>query len=132
MPAVARGEVVLCDRFSDSTIVYQGVARRLSRQELDAVNRFASGGVKPDLTILLDCPEGLLDGRMHSRGAKDRMEQEAAAFHQAVRRGFRELAAAEPDRIKLVAADGGIQEVHQVIVRLADNFLSRRVKREDK
>lgn len=130
-PGLARGEVILCDRFADSTVVYQGAARRLAKQELLAINRFATGGLIPDLTILLDCDAVRLTGRRKSRGGQDRIEREAEAFHDNVRQGFLDLAAAEPERIKLVAAEGSVTDVHNAIVKLVEEFLRRRGKRED-
>lgn len=125
-PALARGEVVLADRYVDSTLVYQGAARRLAREELMTVNLFATGGVVPDLTILLDGDAAVLAGRLAGRGGADRIEREAAAFHALVRRGFRELAAAEPERVRPVAADNDIAEVHRAVVRVVEEFLRRR------
>jgi len=125
-PALARGEVVLSDRYADSTLVYQGAARRLDRQELAAINAFAAGGVVPDLTILLEGDAAVLAGRVAGRGGADRIEQEAAAFHELVRRGFCELAAAEPERIRPVAAGGSVDEVHRQVVRAVEEFLHRR------
>ncbi len=125
-PALARGEVVLSDRYADSTLVYQGAARRLAREDLVAINRFATGGVVPDLTILLDGDAATLGGRLAGRGDADRIEGEAAAFHAEVRRGFRELAAAEPERVRAVAADRGVDEVHRAVVAVVEEFLRRR------
>ncbi|MDT8903678.1 dTMP kinase [Anaeroselena agilis] len=125
-PALGRGEVVLSDRYADSTLVYQGTARRLGREDLDAINLFATGGVTPDLTILLESDDATLDGRVAGRGDADRIEGEAAAFHALVREGFRELAAAEPDRVKAVAADGGVDEVHRAVVEIVEEFFCRR------
>jgi dTMP kinase len=125
-PALASGEVVLSDRYADSTIVYQGAARRLARPDLTAINLFATGGVMPDLTILLDGDGALLGGRRAGRGGADRIEGEAESFHRLVRQGFRELAAAEPERIRPVAADGPVDEVHRRVVAEVDEFLYRR------
>ena len=98
-PALRDGKVVVCDRFSDSTLAYQGYGRGLDleavRQSCDA----ATGGLKPDLTILLDMP--VADGmerKARMRTAGDRFEQEAAAFHERVRRGYLTLASEEPER----------------------------------
>lgn len=125
-PALERGEVVLSDRYADSTIVYQGAARKLARAELAAINLFAAGGVMPALTILLDGDGELLGGRRSGRGGADRIEGEAESFHRLVRQGFRELAAAEPKRIKPVAAGGPVDEVHRRVVAVVDEFLHRR------
>lgn len=97
-PALKRGEVVLLDRFTDSTLAYQGAGRGLSLPQLRGLNALATGGLTPALTVLLDLDpaEGLR--RVQDRGVPDRLEAEHAAFHERVRRGFLELAAAEPER----------------------------------
>jgi dTMP kinase len=102
-PALAAGQVVLCDRFSDSTLAYQGYARRLELGTVRALDAAARGGVEPDLTFLLDCPPdaGLARARARS-GSSDRFEQEALAFHEAVQRGFHALAATAPGRYRII------------------------------
>lgn len=125
-PALARGEAVLSDRYADSTIVYQGAARRLAMAELTATNLFATGGVMPALTILLDGDGDLLGGRRAGRGSADRIEDEGEPFQKLVRQGFRELAAAEPERIRTVAAAGSVAEVHRQVVAVVEEFLYRR------
>ncbi len=125
-PSLARGEVVLSDRYADSTLVYQGAARRLAREELEAINLFATDGVTPDLTILLDGDAAVLSGRLAGRGGADRIEQEADAFHALVREGFRQLAAAEPERVKPVDACSDAAEVHRAVVLVVEEFLRRR------
>jgi dTMP kinase len=130
-PALKRGEVVICDRYEDSTIVYQGVARKLEGEELLGINQFATNGLKADLTILLDGDIQLLDARQAGRGSKDRIEQEAHDFHEAVRQGFLKVAAAEPDRIKVINQCGGIDAVHQAVVKIVEAFLAGRDGHED-
>ncbi len=105
-PALAAGAVALCDRYLDSTTVYQGAARRLPRTAVDAINAFAVGGTRPDLTLLFDLPaeEGLRRVRDRGNGDFDRMEREDAAFFAAVRQGYLDLAAAEPDRFTVIDA----------------------------
>jgi dTMP kinase len=125
-PAMRRGEVVLSDRYADSTLVYQGVARQLARADLAAINLFATGALMPDLTILFDGDTALLGGRRQERGGADRIEGEGEAFQRLVRQGFRELAADEPQRIKPVAADGTVDEVHQRVIAVVKEFLHGR------
>lgn len=125
-PALARGEIVLSDRYADSTLVYQGTARRLARADLAAINLFATDGVVPHLTILLDGDAAVLGGRLAGRGEADRIEREAAAFQAMVRQGFRELAAAEPERVKPLEAGGDVAEVHRAVVLVVEEFLRRR------
>jgi dTMP kinase len=102
-PALAAGQIVLCDRFSDSTLAYQGYARGLDLDTVRALDAAARGGLEPDLTFLLDCPPdaGLARARARS-GSSDRFEQEALAFHEKVQRGFHALAAATPARYRVV------------------------------
>ncbi len=105
-PALERNEIVLCDRFLDSTTVYQGVARAIDPIEVAAINQFATGGLLPDLTVLIDLdPEAGLQRAREQRDAPlDRMEQEALAFHREVRRGYLELA--QVDNERFVVFDG--------------------------
>jgi dTMP kinase len=102
-PALAAGRIVLCDRFSDSTIAYQGYGRGLDLTTVCALDAEARRGLEPDLTLLLDCPPSTGLARAHARsGTGDRFEQEALAFHEAVRRGFHALASAAPARYRLI------------------------------
>lgn len=103
-PALAAGKIVLCDRFSDSTLVYQGFVRGLPMQELMRLDAFATGGLLPDLTLLLDGDPALLAGRRQQRGVTDRFEKEGLAFQIKVREGFLELSKAYPQRIKTIDA----------------------------
>lgn len=104
-PALAEGRVVLCDRFHDSTQVYQGVARRLDPAVTATVNRLAIGDTIPDLTILLDMDAGTAFARLARRGRPvDRMESEPLAFYEAVRDGYLQLARAEPGRFAVIDA----------------------------
>lgn len=107
-PAIAEGKIVLCDRFMDSTTVYQGVARAINAKQVAAINEFAVGQTKPDLTILIDLPPEIGLDRVHARsdGQLDRMEQEAIEFFEAVRQGYLDLAARGPDRFILL--DGSL------------------------
>lgn len=114
-PALEAGQIVLCDRFADSTTAYQGAGRGLAPEELKPLHRAATGGIRPDLTLLLDLPaeEGLT--RTRGRGRSDRIEREALAFHERVRQGFIELAQREPDRIKVIDGAGTVDEVADCI-----------------
>lgn len=107
-PAIAAGQIVLCDRFMDSTTVYQGVARSVDAEQVKAINDFAVAATQPDLTFLIDLPAetGLARIRQRGDGQLDRMEQETLAFYQAVRQGFLDLANNEPDRF--VVLDGAL------------------------
>jgi len=103
-PALSAGKIVLCDRFADSTMVYQGFARGIEIDKVKALCEFAAGELQPELTILLDAaPEALLQRRA-DRGVQDRFEQEGLDFQKKVREGFLLLANSEPKRIKKVNA----------------------------
>ncbi len=120
-PALEAGEIVLCDRFFDSSTAYQGHARGLSLSEIDALNGFATGGLVPDRTLYFDisAEEGLR--RATRGGAADRLEREDAAFHERVRAGFLAIAAASPERLRVVDATGTVEEVaSRVDAELAD------------
>lgn len=104
-PSLRRGDLVVCDRFYDSTTVYQGYGRELDLVEVMRLNEFATGGLKPDLTILFDVPIEEVERRRHAAGSPaDRMESSGRAFYDRVRRGYLALAAAEPGRV--VCVDG--------------------------
>jgi len=132
-PALARGALVLCDRYVDASVAYQGVGRRLGIETVRSVNDVATGGLAPDLTVLLDIDpaEGLRRARAGSAGSPhgeegDRMEREAVAFHQRVREGFLALARKEPQRIRIIEARGSIADVQQKVRSTVDDFLRRR------
>lgn len=95
-PALARGAVVITDRYVDSSIAYQGAARGLGIEQVAALSEFATGRLVPHLTIVLDLPEHVRRSRVE--GAGDRLEREAEEFHDVVRQSFLDRAAAEPDR----------------------------------
>ena len=103
LPALKRGEIVLCDRFSDSTVAYQGYGRGLDLKLIHTLNRIASFGRQPDLTLLMDVPadRGLRLASQRKKG-HDRLEKAGLAFHNRVRNGFLKLAKAEPRRFKVV------------------------------
>ncbi|BDP42449.1 thymidylate kinase [Deinococcus aetherius] len=103
-PALSRGEVVLCDRYADSSRAYQGAGRGLDRELLETVTREAAGGLTPDLTVLLDLDPAVGLARAASRGQPDRLERADLAFHARVREEFLALAAREPGRFLLLDA----------------------------
>ena len=103
-PALAAGRIVLCDRFVDSTLVYQGIMRGLDLRRIKELNEFASEELMPALTLLLDADPALLEERRRERGVTDRFEQEGLSFQKKLREGFLFLAEKEPERIKKVDA----------------------------
>ncbi len=102
VPALERGAVVVTDRYLDSSLAYQGAGRLLPMDEIASLNEWATGGVQPDLTIVLDLPPS--DGLRRRARSADRLEAEPAEFHDRVRRGFLALAAADPDRYLVLDA----------------------------
>jgi dTMP kinase len=121
LPALEGGEIVICERYSDSTLAYQGYGRGLDLGLLRRLNDMATGGCTPDLTIVLDIapPKARLDA-----SRLDRLESEGPVFAERVARGFRELAASEPARVKLVDGTGDIRAVHADVMRLVDDLLA--------
>jgi len=115
-PALEAGRWVVCDRFSDSTLAYQGFGRGLPLDELRALHRIALGAFAPDLTVILDLPvaEGLARAAGRA-GRADRFERLDRAFHERLREGFREIARAEPGRCVLVDASGDAAAVHRAV-----------------
>lgn len=109
-PALEAGKVVLSDRYTDSTLAYQGYGRGLNLTRLRQINHLATGGVRPVLTVLLDLPVDAALTRCAGHGP-DRLEQETRDFYQRVRQGYLELAAAEPDRYLVLSADGAPPEL---------------------
>lgn len=108
-PALARGATVIADRFIDSSVAYQGVARGLGIDRVLAVNDAATGGLQPDRTLLLRIPEE--EAAARRGGDPDRIESEAGAFHQAVADGFSQAAARFPERVRVVDAGGSREQV---------------------
>ena len=113
MPALQRGAVVLTDRYVDSSLAYQGAGRELDRDDVARLSRWATGGLRPDLTVLLDIDPAM--GLARVPGAPDRLELESLEFHQRVRQGFLDLAADAPDRYLVVSATDAPEAVHAAI-----------------
>ena len=117
-PALNDGKVVICDRFTDSTLVYQGFVRGLDMDMLHQLSPLATDGLEPDLTLLLDGAPGKLLVRRVERGVQDRFENEGLAFQVKVRAGFLLLAKQEPQRIKVVIGLRDIEEVRRDLEKI--------------
>ena len=115
-PALAEGKFVLCDRFCDSTLAYQGAGRGVARESLDALLVLATGGRKPDLTIILslDPREGLSRAATR-RGRENRFERESLEFHQRIHQAFLTIAAEEPDRCRVIDAAQSVETIAATI-----------------
>lgn len=126
-PALADGTIVLCDRYADSTIAYQGAARKLDALTIETLHQIATGGTTPDLTILLDLPakDGL--ARVCGRGPSDRFEQEALDFHERVRQGYLELAKKEPVRVAVLDGLKKAEEIHKEILEIVCKLLGTKL-----
>ncbi|MBI2339717.1 MAG: dTMP kinase [Deltaproteobacteria bacterium] len=129
-PALAAKKIVLCDRFTDATLAYQGYGRDFSLEMISAINHLAVGKLKPGLTFLMDCdPEiGLRRARERiatqvQKSSEDRFENEAFPFHERVREGYLAIARAEPERVIIVNANPDVEAVHQEIVKNVSNAL---------
>jgi dTMP kinase len=123
-PALERGAVVLCDRYLDSSLAYQGAGRGLGRGPVQEVNRFATGGLLPDLVVLLDLDPA--EGLGRRPGGRDRIEVESLGFHRRVREAFRELAAGDPDRFAVVDAAAPPDRVATAVLAAALGLLEER------
>jgi dTMP kinase len=124
-PALARGAVVISDRYVDSSLAYQGAGRELDADEVADLSRWATDGLKPQLTVLLDIDPTA--GLERATGDPDRIEQESLGFHRAVRQGFLDLAAAEPPRYLVLSATGTADEVHEAVVARVTPLLPERL-----
>ena len=116
LPNIKSGKVVICDRYVDSSVVYQGHARGLGIDDVETINHYATLGTTPDLTILLDLPPDIGLARKKNQKALDRLELQADAFHIKVNEGYRILAKRHEDRILCVDATKSIEDIHKVIV----------------
>jgi len=122
-PALARGEWVISDRFTDATIAYQGVGRRMGVERIQALRTLLLGDFAPDLTLLLDLPVDSGMQRLAGRGAPDRFEMEDRAFFDRVRAAYLQLAAAEPGRFRVIDAARPLPEVQAAVAQALDGFL---------
>lgn len=124
LPAIENGQIVLCDRYTDSTVAYQGYGRQQNLERIKKLNDFATNLLKPDLTFVFDID---VETSMQRVGKeKDRMESEGKEFHNRVRNGYLKLAEEEPNRIKVLDAAKFIDEIHEEVVNILEAaFLSK-------
>jgi dTMP kinase len=128
-PAIERGETVLSDRFADSSVVYQGIVRGVGVDRVERLNAIATEGIEPDLTLILDLDSerGVERARRRNatgNSATNRLDDEPSDFHHQVRDGFRALAEREPQRVRLVDASGGPEEVFARVVAVLPEALT--------
>jgi len=130
-PALARGEVIVCDRFYDSTTAYQGYGRQLDLASVRHIIDLAVGQTRPDLTLFLKVPQTVSEERLRSRQAtmpfiRDRMEEADRAFFERVAKGYDAIAEAEPKRVQVINAAGTVAEVQSAIWRLVAPLVATR------
>ncbi len=128
LPALDAGSIVVCDRFTDATVAYQGYGRELGVDVVQRIEQVACRGLKPDLTILLEieAATGLRRALDRNRGQKhdeSRMERQDLTFYQRVQQGYRELSLAEPDRIKRIDGQGSVEQVATAVESEVESFL---------
>ena len=128
LPALDRGDIVLSDRFTDSSLVYQGCGRGLGAQTVMELDRIACRGVKPDLTILVDVDAEASLARARARNAAEphcetRMDDQSLDFHRKVYEAYHALAAAEPERVKLVNGRVGMDEIERAVWEIVSTYV---------
>jgi len=128
-PLLRKGFVVLCDRFNDATIAYQGHGRGVDLKLVERLNRLASQRIKPNITFLLDCPSGVGLTRALQRNQRlkkekeERFEREKIQFHRRVRRGYHLIAKKEPHRVKVIDTREGEEKVFEKIRQIVDELI---------
>ena len=120
LPAIKEGMTVLCDRYTDSSVAYQGYARGLDIEKIIKLNNIATSNLEPDLTILFDVETEIAMQRVGE--TKDRLEQEGIEFHRKLRNGYLELAKKFPDRIKVVNSNFGIEDVFSQVIEILNRL----------
>lgn len=126
MPALQAGKLVLCDRYIDSTMAYQGYGRKIDFELINTLNKIATGGLMPEMTILFDIDSSSGLARLHP-GGHDRLEREAIEFHQSVRGGYLELSKQQPDRWRVIDASAAMSKVQDELRRLVLEAIKSKV-----
>ena len=124
-PALAAGQIVIVDRFADSTLAYQGFGNGVELDTVRTLTQIATRGVRPDIVIFLDVPSEVGLRRVERRGASDRLDAESAAFHQRVRSGYLQLGEGEPERWITVDGSAAADLVHRAVLRAIEPLLVR-------
>ena len=129
-PALARGEIVVSDRFNDASMAYQGYGRRLGAATVRGIDQIVCGATQPDLTLVLDLSPRHALARAHGREVRQkskhaRFEVQGLSFHERVRRGYLAIAKQNPERVKLINGDQSVADVQAEIRRQVDLFLAR-------
>lgn len=127
IPALEKGKMVISDRYYDSTLAYQGAARKIDIKLIDTITKFATFGLKPDITFLVDLPVEIGLSRISKQDA-DRLEMESIEFHKKVRVGFIEIAKREKKRYIIVDGTESVEKIHSKIVKIMKDIL-RKVSR---
>jgi dTMP kinase len=128
-PALDQNQIVLSDRYADATVAYQGAGRGFEPKLIDDIVELATGGLKPDLTLLFDLsvPESAVRTRRRvARKRTDRLDSEAAEFHIRVRDAYLEIARRDPDRFRVIDARGSIEQTHDAVMKIVIPFLKDR------
>lgn len=121
LPALRKGKIVICDRFMDSTVAYQGFGCGVSVKSINEIGIFATQGLKPDLTLIFDIPTR--EGLKRAGKNKDRIERRSLDYHRRVRRGYLTLAKKEPRRIKVIKVDGDKGKIERIVRGYVDKLL---------
>jgi len=129
-PALETGHIVLSDRYADATVAYQGAGRGFAPEVIAEVVALATGGLKPDLTLIFDLPVAAAvtraNRRTHDGHMRDRLDIEDAEFYTRVRDAYLQIAAAEPERVRIIDASGSVEETHARVTGVVMNFLKSR------
>jgi dTMP kinase len=120
-PALAEGKIVICDRFLDSTIAYQGYGNGVDVKMIKILGEFATTGIKPDLTLLFDIETE--KGLSRTNATKDRIELRSLDYHRKVRQGYLAVAKAEPKRVKVISVDAGKEEIFERVKKIIDGIV---------
>ena len=124
IPELEKGKIVISDRYYDSTFAYQGAAREIDGKLIDTIRRYATFGLVPDITFLVDLPEEIGLSRILAKDA-DRLEQESMEFHKRVREGFLVLARNEPERFVVLDGKKSIKEIHKEVIKIMNKELNK-------